>query len=102
MIESRADAIPSHSDVVITCFAMLVVLLACPALKAPNVHLCARIALLTVLMASFIAPLQSIIPCVAMQTDPNKFVPTWLICAYQLIGGGSIVATHDGCEALAL
>ena len=53
-------------------------------------------------MASFIAPLQSIIPCVAMQTDPNKFVPTWLICAYQLIGGGSIVATHDGCEALAL
>ena len=74
MSESKADAIPSHSDVVITSFAMLVALLACPALKAPNVHLCARSALLAVLLASFMAPLQSTISCVAMHSNPNKML----------------------------
>ena len=65
MNASKADAIPSHSNVVITCFAVLVALLACPALEAPNVHLCARSALLTVLLAIFMAPLQSILLCIA-------------------------------------
>ena len=97
MSESKADAIPSHSNVVITCFAVLVALLACPALKAPNVHLCARIALLTVLLASFMAPLESIIVCVAMHSDPNKCCPymaSSLLPTYQVIVGGYVVETH--------
>ena len=59
MSESKTDAIPSHSDVATTCFAMLVALLACSALKAPKVLLCARTALLAVLLVSFMALHQS-------------------------------------------
>ena len=99
MNESKDDASPSHSDVVITCFAMLVALLACAALNAPNVHLCARIALLTVLLASFMAPLQSIILCVAMHSDPNKcYAEMTVVHAYQLIVEGTVVASHDWFE----